>query len=267
MSNTYGNRYIAPKNQGGALWGVTIIVAVFGLVLLSSDSLSILLHWPSFVLVFGGTIGVTLLTFSLNDLHQCCNEVLRLFDDERETIPGRVTRLLNIHRRVRREGKLVLEQEGRSEEDTFFRNALIFSADCTDSLNLREWARAEGDLTIRQLENMILIVITSAQYAPAIGFIGTLLGLLKMLNEIESANSVGPAMALALITTLYGSILSQLVLLPLAGRMRARLTEVRSLVEATITGLENIISDKNPVEMAHNLSGYLGQEDHVAWSG
>jgi chemotaxis protein MotA len=208
-------------------------------------------------MIFGGTIAVTLLTFPTSELKISIGEIAKLCTDAHPNLPGRVGRIINVSKRARREGRLILEREAQSEADKFFRHCLQMAVDETSTERFKLMVSAEIEVTFAQSERVTLILLTMAQFAPAVGFIGTLLGLLEMLGTLGDAAKVGPSMALALMATLYGSLFAQLILIPLAGRIQTRAEDERAVREATVVGLSAVIRDENPVDIEHQLVSYL----------
>jgi chemotaxis protein MotA len=131
------------------------------------------------------------------------------------------------------------------------------AVDETSTERFKQMVSAEIEVTFAQSERVTLIILTMAQFAPAVGFIGTLLGLLEMLGTLGDAEKVGPSMALALMATLYGSLFAQLILIPLAGRIQTKAEDERAVREATVVGLSALIRDENPVDIEHQLVSHL----------
>lgn len=244
-------------NAIGPFIGVGIIGLIVVWVLASSSSLSMLLHVPSLVMIFGGTIAVTLLTFPTSELKMLIGEITKLFTEAHPNLNARIDRILNVSKRARREGRLVLEREAQTEYDRFFKHCLQMAVDETSTDRFRQMVGAEIEVTFAQSERMTLIILTMAQFAPAVGFIGTLLGLLEMLGTLGDAAKVGPSMALALMATLYGSLFAQVILIPLAGRIQTRAEDERAVREATVVGLSALIRDENPIDIEHQLVSHL----------
>ena len=248
------------RNSGspvGPLVGVGILAVIIVWVLATTTSLSMLLHGPSLVMVFGGTIAVTLLTFPTTELNMSIGEITKLFTAYPVHLADRINRIIAVSKRARREGKLVLEREASVESDKFFRHALSMAVDEINPERFQKMVGAEIEVAFAQSERVTLIILTMAQFSPAVGFIGTLLGLLQMLGTLGDAAKVGPSMALALMATLYGSLFAQIILIPLAGRIQTRSEDERSLREATVVGISALIREENPVDIENQLVSYL----------
>jgi chemotaxis protein MotA len=251
-------RFIHTRDDTSGLWlGILILLGLGVFVLSSSPSLSFLLNIPSLILVVGGTIGATLLTFPSSDLQMSFQEIQKLFTQMVPTRRERIERIILVSKKTRREGMLVLEREAANENDMFFKQALSLAVDERDPSRFQQMLYSDINVGLARSERVSRIIVAMAQYAPAVGFIGTLLGLLEMLGTLGDAAKVGPAMALALMTTLYGSLLAQLILIPLAGRIRTRCEDEVEVKEVTVVGLTALIQDENPVVIQQQLAAFL----------
>jgi chemotaxis protein MotA len=235
-----------------------VILLVIGLSFVISGSIpDSVLHFPSALLVIGGTIAASLLTFSGEEIIQCFRDTMLSLHSSGERVEDRIKMLVLLSQKVRSEGRLVLEAEAKSARDPFLAYALESAVDETDPIVFTEHLRMEVQFASLRRHRTVRILSTMASYAPTLGFIGTIIGLTAMLSGLENTEKLGPSMALALVTTLYGSLLSQIILLPLVGRVRSQNEEEYLLREATIEGLSGIIKDFNSIMINHRMKAFL----------
>ena len=188
---------------------------------------------PGLMIVFGGTLSATLLNFQLKDVMIGFHAVHRVFTSTRENPNDVLSDMLVLCRTAQIKGPTTLEKLLKKEDSWFHRKTIELSAENSDEMVIRSALRAEiGSVKLR---NMITedIFRKMSMYAPAFGMIGTLIGLIQMLSAMDDPSQVGPAMATALTTTFYGSLLSTVIFTPIAGKLRAKTVE-------SITNLEII---------------------------
>ncbi|MDR2020744.1 MAG: motility protein A [Treponema sp.] len=174
---------------------------------------------------------------------------------------GIISKLMSMSEKARREGLLALEEELEDLDDEFMKKGLRLVVDGTDAEIIR--ALMETELSQMQERHLgkIAIVNMWGTLAPGLGMLGTVIGLIGMLKNLEDKSALGPNMAVALITTLYGSMIANLVMIPLSGKLKtldAAETKVREMV---IEGVLSIQAGDNPRILAMKLLSYLNPVD------
>jgi len=158
---------------------------------------------------------------------------------------------------VRREGLLSLESSVDDVEDSFLRSGLRLIIDGTDPDEVREILETEMEYLAERHKRAQQMFLAMAKYLPGFGMIGTLIGLIAMLQSLDDPKTIGPKMAVALITTFYGALLSNLVFMPIAGKLKTR-TEDESLMRRIILeGIIMIQAQANPRFIGQKLLAYL----------
>ena len=243
------------------------IIGGFSLVLLAmvlGGSVLVFINWHGLVIVLGGTFAATLMSFSSEDLFKTISLLrLAVFSD---TSPGhaRVQRIIDWSKRVRREGELALREDAEIESDPFLRKCLELMMDGLHPEEVRKILDIElaflGDRHRRGAQ----LFQTMGNIAPAMGLVGTLIGLVQMLHQLETPSAMGPAMSVALLTTLYGALLAHLVFYPLAGKLRMRSAEETLIKELTIEGVLCILRGTNPRLLETRLLSFLPPEERVS---
>ena len=212
---------------------------------------------PSILVVLGGSFGAMLVANPLSrmlGITRYVLHVLRVPSYEEERI---ISTLVDFSEKARREGLLALEDDLEEVEEEFMRKGIQLVVDGTDPDIIRSVLYND----LNQLEERHQVGITLfdnwSKIAPAFGMIGTLAGLIAMLANLEDASSIGPNMALALITTMYGAMFANLVLIPFKSKLEDR-NNVEVLVrEVMIEGILSIQSGDNPRILEEKLLSFL----------
>lgn len=241
----------------GILYGALLAAIVLALSILGSPSLKSFIDLKSLALVVGGTIASALINFSIHDLAFTVRRVREVSKSNLESPRARIAYFVRLSQLVRTQGVMALEREARRLGEPLTRRALELAADGGKEKDLLRILETERLALADNERRAIEVLETLGNYAPAFGLIGTLLGLVEMLSVLDNAAAVGPAMALALLTTLYGAILANLVFLPLAGKVRLRNEEENLLRSLTIEGTLSLSNVENPILLEQRLLTFL----------
>jgi chemotaxis protein MotA len=253
-------RYRTAPFDRGVLWGIGLcVVLVLGGVLGSGRGLNFI-DIPSFLLVLGGTLGAGLVHFSGPDLRAAGNALRDILIAKSFSPLERIRFFVALSGSVRRDGFLTLEREARRSADPFLRKALEISVDGPGGEEVRRTLEIESRCAADRSLRSIQVFETLGSYAPAMGLIGTIIGLIQMLGDLTDPSKVGPAMALALLTTFYGALLANLLFLPVAGRLRNRAEEATVLRAVTIEGIVGIANRENTIVVEQRLQSFLPRE-------
>jgi len=248
-----------------ATWlGVT---AGFGLVIASiafGGKLTSFFDLESFVIVFGGTLGATLVTFPLDDFKKTISIMRLAFYPDNYSTRQRLRKLIDLAKNARVNGRLSLQGELNREPDPFMRKCIELIIDGFGPDEMRRIAQIEIALQAERHNKGVGIFQTMGAVAPAMGLIGTLIGLVRMLENLNTPETMGPAMAIALLTTFYGAILAHLVFLPLSGKLQTRSREEILLKEMTLEGAISILQGTNPRIIEERLLSYLPPEKRAS---
>jgi len=244
------------------------VVAAFGLLTVAialGRGASVFIDLQSLLIVLGGTFGATLINFPLEDLIRSGALVRRAFFPNKKSAEYRLQRLLELAERVRQEGgPVALQGELSREGDPFFRKAVELVADAIPADDIRRILDIEVNFLVDRHRRGAQLFTTMGNIAPAMGLLGTIIGLIQMLKNLDDPSSVGPGMAVALVTTFYGSVLANLVFLPLAGKLRTRSEEETLIRQMTVEGLVNIAKGMNPRILEECLHSFLPPEMRAA---
>jgi chemotaxis protein MotA len=177
---------------------------------------------------------------------------------------GLITKLMAMSEKARREGLLALEEELEDLDDEFMKKGMRLVVDGTDAEIIR--TLMETELTQIQERHVAKISVVNmwGTLAPGLGMLGTVIGLIGMLKNLEDKSALGPNMAVALITTLYGSIMANLLMIPMAGKLKTLDAREAIVKEMEIEGVLSIQAGDNPRILAMKLLSYLNPLDRKA---
>lgn len=190
---------------------------------------------PSIMIVIGGTVAVTAISFSLDELRQAPRTLWRMFRERPADHGKAAATMLKLSERARKDGVFGLEQVSKAMSDNLFlHRAMRLTADGTAAEEIEKILKTETYAISSMQMNSINILRRAADVAPAMGLIGTLVGLVQMLGSLNDPTSIGPAMAIALLTTFYGAMLAHMLFLPLAARAE-RIAREEALLHSVYT--------------------------------
>ena len=211
----------------------------------------------SMLIVLGGTFGATLANFSFYDLRQAWIAFRAVLNTPIFHPVERISYMLSLSQLLKKNGLLALEREAQNVSDPFLRLAMEITVDSQQHNDVRRILETEVRISNDRSLRAVQVFETLGNFAPAMGLIGTLIGLIQMMGALSDPRTVGPSMALALVTTFYGAILSNIVFLPLAGRLRNRAEEANLVKAITIEGVLSMARQESPVILEQKLQSFL----------
>jgi chemotaxis protein MotA len=236
------------------------IVSAFGLVcygILMGSPLSTFYDLPSVMIVVGGTVGATLIAYPLGDVFGIFGVTKNAFFVKIKS-PDEIIRILvEFSSKARRDGILALESATKDLDDHFMARGIQLAVDGQEPDAIEGILQTEIDKLRGRHKKGADVLAAMGVFAPALGMIGTLIGLVQMLQNMSNPDSIGPAMAVALITTFYGAILANLVFNPLAKKLSGRSEDEIEAKELTLQGILAIASGDNPRVVEQRLHAFL----------
>ncbi len=212
---------------------------------------------PSMMIVIGGTICATLVRYPLQRVTGVISLIMKTIFVKLSSPQVEMQNLIEYAKIARREGLLALENKIVDIKDTFLSKSIQLLVDGTDSDGLRSILEKEIE-NVRGRHSIGKGVLESmGTVAPAFGMMGTLIGLVLMLRELDDPSKIGVGMATALITTFYGVLLANLIFLPMSGKLDVRSKEETLLKELILEGVVSIQSGDNPSIVEEKLKGFL----------
>jgi len=246
----------------------TIIGIFSGLFLIvyniaTGGAAEIFIHIPSMMIVFGGAIAATLVTFPLNEVVGVMRVVSKAFKKEDALQLAMINQFVDLAKKARREGILAIDKELNNIDNEFARVGLEMAVDGSEPEVIRDVL--ETELTYLQERHKIGQKIFAAlgAYAPAFGMIGTLIGLISMLKSLDDPANIGQGMAVALITTFYGSLIANLVFLPIAGKLKNISDQEVIKKEMIIEGVLAIQFGEHPKNINRKLLNFIPPKNRL----
>ncbi len=237
----------------GLVSGILIImVAIF-----MSPGWQIFFNLPSVLIVMGGTAASTLLCYPLSDMSKLLKVMKNAFTVKIDTVQETIEFWYVLSRKARKDGLLALEEDIYATNDGFTRKGIQLMVDgikkeVINEILLMELSYIEERHIIGQK-----ILKVMGTYAPAFGMIGTLIGLVQMLTQLTDPSKIGSGMAVALITTLYGSFLANVVFLPFATKLERRSQQELQIKQLIINAIWSIQAGDNPRLLNEKLLSIL----------
>lgn len=213
--------------------------------------------YPSVLIVFGGGTCMLLVSFPLADLSKISAAVSKALKFKDSSPLKSVEQLVRLSEMARREGILALERSVAEIEDDFLKTGIRLAVDGIEPELIKEILQTEIAFMEDRHKKGLAILEYVAGVFPAMGMIGTLIGLVAMLQNLSDPSSIGPAMAVAILTTLYGALVANLVAIPMSKKLAARSAEEIHAREVVIEGIMAIQSGDNPRIVEQRLLAFL----------
>lgn len=235
----------------GIISGLSLI---FSAIYIGGD-LHNFINVPGLMIVFGGTLATTLITFQFRDVAAAFKAAYFVFSKDKEDPNQAVAVMIKLSQISRRQGLLELSKV--KTDSLFLRKACTLLSDGSSEEVIR--AALTTEIQSLQMRHFIVqdVFRKMGLYAPAFGMLGTVIGLVQMLSRLQDPSSIGPSMAVALLTTFYGSLLSTLFFLPIAGKLRSRTVIEIINLEIQREGAISIINNNNPMIIYEKLSSFI----------
>lgn len=237
------------------------IGVAFGSLLLSSmmdgTSPASFINIPALMIILGGTAGVTLASVGMASMKRIPSLYKLVFSSEPPDMRGQLDRLVTLADKARREGLLALDALLGEVEDSFTRNALQLVVDGTDPEMVHSILEAEVEGMAARHEVSAAPFEKAGGFAPTMGIIGTVLGLVHVLQNLAAPSTLGPSISAAFIATLMGVGSANVIFLPIANRLKAISAEEVELRMMTVEGILSIQAGDNPRLVSEKLMSYL----------
>ena len=247
--------------------GIVSAFVLMVLAIVSGGPLSIFINIPSVIIVVGGTIGATLVHYPFGEVFRAVSIFKKAFFHKDQSPAQTVAQLVKFAGKARKEGILALQSVMDEVEDPFFVKSLQMAVDGQESEDLKEMLEKEIEYIQERHETGADIFIAMGTYAPALGMIGTLIGLVQMLQTMNDPSSIGPAMAVALLTTFYGAIIANLICMPVAGKLKGRSQNEVLRKTLIAEGMRSVLAGENPRLMEQRLHAFLAPKSRESSFG
>lgn len=239
---------------------IGIVLALFSLVaslIIDGGSIGTLIKGSAALLVFGGTIGATMTCFTIDDIKKLPGLFKIAFTKQSYTPADIIETIVRFAEKARREGLLALETDISEMNDEFLKKGIQLIVDGTDPQLVRDILETELSCVEDRHHKGSAIFEAAGGFAPTMGIIGTVMGLVHALGNMEDTASLGEAIATAFIATLYGVSSANIIWLPLGAKLKARSAEEILMREVMLEGILSIQAGENPHIVKEKLKAFL----------
>ena len=245
------------------------VIGAFAFVIMAmllGGTLDMFVDATSILIVFGGTVFVVMVKYNLGQFFAAIKIAMKAFLFQIDSSELLIEKIVEMADAARKGGFLALEEVQIT--NSFMQKGIDMLVDGHDAEVVRNTLENDIRLTTERHETGSGIFTSFGDVAPAMGMIGTLIGLVAMLSNMDDPKSIGPAMAVALLTTLYGAILANMLAIPIADKLRLRSSEEKLNRHLILDGVLGIQNGQNPRVIERTLRNYLpeSKRSHVTTS-
>jgi chemotaxis protein MotA len=244
-----------------------VVIAVGGIVsglMMEGGSISQLLQPTAALIVLGGTLGAVMVQFPLSAVLEAAKQMVKVFTGAPPDGESSLKLLIDFANKARRSGIVSLDREVTSVQDPYMRQALTLAVDGTDPVELRKIMQLELDNQADAEERIPEVFESAGGFAPTIGIIGAVLGLIQVMQHLDNIEEVGRGIAVAFVATVYGVATANLFFLPAAGKLKLRLHEEQMVKQMVLEGVVSILEGLNPRMMELKLRTFLAESKPTA---
>ena len=241
-----------------SIFGIALgLLAIIGGNLADGGSFSALVNMPAALIVIGGTLGAAALQTSGRNLRRSLDLLPWVFVPPVLKFDEGINKVVGWANTARREGLLGLELMSETEEDLFAQKGLQLLVDGSEPESIR--SMMEVELIVKERRDMEAAKLYESMggYAPTIGILGAVLGLIHVMGNLADPSELGRGIAVAFVATIYGVAIANLFLLPVAGKIRSAIREQSNYRELLIEGIIAIAEGENPRAIELKLTGFL----------
>lgn len=237
-----------------------IILALVGIglgLVLDGGHLAQVIQPTAALIVFGGTFGAVMVQYPLPIVFQAIVQLKEVFLNKEPESDDLIQNLLRYAFKARKEGILSLDSELTKIHDPFLRESLMLAIDGVNATDLRKMMELHLDYRGEKDDRIPKVFESAAGFAPTIGIIGAVLGLIQVMQHLQDINEVGRGIAVAFVATIYGVASANLFFLPWAGKLRIRIRERQVIQEMTLEAVLAIVEGVNPRALEMQLKRYV----------
>jgi chemotaxis protein MotA len=240
------------------LGGISLAVAGITVGLyLDGGQVGQLLQPTAAMIVFGGTLGAVMVQFPLSVVKQAAGQLKAVFIGEKDPAAKLIEDLTDFAVRARRNGLMSLDPELEFIKDPFLRKAMTLAVDGTRAPELRQRMEFEMDSEADREDLIPKVFEAAGGFAPTIGILGAVIGLIQVMQRLENINEVGKGIAVAFVATIYGVGSANIFFLPCAGRIKILMRRKQALREMMLDGVISIVEKINPRVFESKFASYI----------
>ena len=241
-----------------------ILLAIGGILaglLIEGGKIGQIMQPTAAMIVLGGTIGAVMVQFPLNVVLSAAKNLMRVFFAKSMDPSALIKELIGYANKARKDGIVSLDSELANIQDPFMKKSLMLAVDGTEPQELRKMMELELDNKAESEEKIPQVFESAGGFAPTVGIIGAVLGLIQVMQHLENIDEVGKGIAVAFVATIYGVGCANLFFLPAAGKLKIRLRQEHILREMTLEGVISILEGMNTRMLETKLRGYLEEQE------
>ena len=239
------------------IFGLIIGFAFVAMAIIIGGEAAGFVNPPSVLIVIGGTFAITTVSFSIPEIIRAQSVIVKTLFFKLPDTSTEAKKMLEIAQKARVNGILNIQKDVEKVGDSFAKRGLDLAIDGVNPEAIETILEDDTASMSDRHERSIAILRRSAELAPAMGLIGTLIGLVQMLGNLSDPSSIGPAMAVALLTTLYGAIMANMVFTPLAAKLERNSNAEVELRRIYATSIMSIVKQENPRQLEVMLNAIL----------
>ena len=243
---------------------LTIVLLLGAIAIAPGSSFGAFIDYPSLAVVVGGGIAATMIAYPMGPFLTMPIVIKKAIMPNPPAMAPAIKTLVECAEIARKEGVMALENKAGDIEDPFILLGIQMAVDGSPAELIESIMRSEMMATAARHSAGKGLLETLGRYAPAFGMIGTLLGLIIMLGNMDDPAAIGPGMAVALLTTLYGALLSNVIALPFADKLMYYAKKEMQIREVVVQGIMAIQNGDNPRVVDQKLSTFLSQKERAA---
>jgi len=240
-----------------------IVLAIGGIVgglLLEGGKIKDISQFTAALIVLGGTFGAVMVSTPLRVLKGALLRFVHVVLDKSQPADEAIEQVIEYATKARKNGLVSLENEALEVKDPFLRKALTLAVDGTDLQELRNMMQLEMDICDSRAQEEARVFESAGGYSPTIGIIGAVMGLIQVMKNLANIEEVGHGIAVAFVATVYGVALANILLLPAATKIKARIERETELKELKLEGVVAIVEGLNPKLIRSKLEAYRHEE-------
>lgn len=241
---------------------IGIAVALFGILVgqaIEGGSVLQILQPTAALIVFGGTLGATMIGFPMSVLKQAAADIVHIFKEGDAAPEGIIDDVIRLANKARREGIISLEKDAESIKDEFFKKSLVMAVDGSEPKELRQTMEVELQYMDERGEHSAKVFEAAGGYAPTVGILGAVLGLIQVMQHLDNIDEVGKGIAIAFVATIYGVGSANILFLPAAGKLKFKHRKRIIVKEMMLEGTLGILEGQNPRIIETKLTSFLDE--------
>ncbi len=241
----------------GVISGIGLVI---GSIMLNSG-LGLFYDLTSLMIVVGGTIAATFIAYPMKEVFKVFALLGRVFFNKQTSLSKIVEELIDLATKAKKNGILAIDSEIENISDKFLKKGLQMVVDGIEGPEMNTVLATEMQNDQKRHKNGVQLFSDMGKYAPAFGMVGTLIGLIQMLADLNDPSSIGPKMAVALITTFYGAIMANLFFVPMSVKLKSRSQQESLRMQLINMGVNSIRQGDHPRFMEDKLKNLLTEDE------